>query len=95
VALAGGIVLRLGDRSATVARLAIAYARDAPSDGFPSRTLSATIDGAPVTIGTSAAGRTEMVTTPSALAAIGAALGAAVDGAIMPQLPTFTQVGPP
>ena len=48
VALAGGIVLRLGDRSTTIAGITIAYAADARSDSYPSRTLSATIDGAPV-----------------------------------------------
>jgi hypothetical protein len=94
-AFAGAFVLRLGDRATTIANLSIAYGSDARSDSYPSRTLTATIDGAPITFAASAAGRTALRTTPEALAAIGAALGADVDGGLWPELPTFTTVGPP
>ena len=95
VALAGGIVLRLGDRSTTIAGITIAYAADARSDSFPTRTLSATIDGAPVTFASSPAGRPGLTTTPDALAALGAALGTEVEGFVLPGDITFTSVGPP
>jgi hypothetical protein len=95
VTLADGIVLRLGDRSTTIAGISLAYAADARSDSFPSRTLSATIDGAPVTFGSSPAGRPGLTTTPQALAALGAALGTEVDGFLLPGDLTFTSVGPP
>jgi hypothetical protein len=94
-ALTGSIVLHLGARATAIANLSIAYGADAPSNDLPSRTLTATIDGAPVTFGTSEAGRTGMVTTPAALATLGAALGAEVDGGLYPAEPTFTTVGPP
>ena len=95
VALADGIVLRLGDRSTTIAGITIAYAADARSDSYPTRTLSATIGGAPVTFGSSPVGRPDLTTTAEALAALGAALGAEVDGFLLPGDLTFTSVGPP
>ena len=95
IALAGGVVLRLGDRTATVADIAIAYASDARSDSYPSRTLTATVDGAPVTLTTSLSGSPYSSSTPAGLAAIGAALGAEVTGGLFPEPPTFTTVGPP
>ncbi len=95
VALSGGVVLGLGDRTATVANLSIAYASDARSDSYPSSTLSATMNGAPVTLAASSSGSSVMVSTAEALAAIGAALGAEVEGGVWPELPTFSTVGPP
>jgi hypothetical protein len=90
-----GLVLRLGGRATTVANLAVAYAADARSDSFPSRTLSATIDGAPITFATATAGEPDLDTTPAALAAVGAALGTPVQGGLFPGEPSFTTVGPP
>ncbi len=59
------------------------------------RLISATIDGTPVTFGSSPAGRPGLTTTSEALAALGAALGSAVDGFLLPGDLTFTSVGPP
>lgn len=93
-ALSGAIVLRLGTRATTVANLAIAYGTD-DAEGTPSRTLTATLDGAPITLGTSEAGRPGLETTPAALAALSAALGEPVDGGLFPGAPVFTRIGPP